>query len=69
MAIGKDKDDDDQLDGVAEGADSPDKDEDAATEKEGCAEKGVGKSRADTTKEDDADEDKSAGKKGKSSRK
>jgi hypothetical protein len=80
MAKGKVKDDDDQVDGVAEGADegqfdgvaegiaNPD-DDGAAKEQDDSKAKGFGKSRADKTKQEDVAEDQDFGKKGKSSKK
>jgi hypothetical protein len=80
MAKGKGKDDEDQVDGVAEGADegpvdgvaegiaNPD-DDGAAKEQDDSKAKGFGKSRADKTKQEDVAEDQDFGKKGKGSKK
>ena len=76
MAKGKGKDDEDQVDGVAEGADQgpvegvahPD-DDDAAKEQDDSKAKGFAKSRADKTKQEDVAEDQDFGKKGKGSKK
>lgn len=80
MAKGKRKDDEDQadgvaegadegqFDGVAEGADNPD-DDGAAKKQDDSKAKGFGKSRADKMKQDDVAEDQDFGKKGKGSRK
>jgi hypothetical protein len=80
MAKGKGKDDEDQVDGVAEGADegpvdgvaegiaNPD-DDGAEKEQDDSNAKGFGKSRADKTKQEDVAEDQDFGKKGKSSKK
>ena len=66
MAIGKDKYEEDQLDGVAEAADNPNEDDDeAAKEQEDSKAKGFGKRRADKTKDDETDQ--ASGKKGKGS--
>ena len=68
MAISKDTDEEDQLDGVAEAADNPTEDDDeAAKEQEDSKAKKFGKSRADKTKDDETDEDQAPGKKGKGS--
>jgi hypothetical protein len=66
MAIGKDKDDKDQFDGVAEGADNSAED-DAANEKDDSKGKGFGEGRADKTKQDEPDEEQTFGKKRKGS--
>jgi len=66
MATGKDKDDEDQFDGVAEGVDNPIED-DAAKEQEDSKPKGGGKSRTDKTEQEDFDEEEGSGKKGKGS--
>jgi hypothetical protein len=76
MAKGKGKDDEDQADGVAEGADegqfdgvaNPD-DGGAAKEQDDSKATGFGKSRADKTKQEDDAEDQDFGKKGKGSKK
>ena len=80
MAKGKGKDDEDQVDGVAEGADegqfdgvaegvaNPD-DDGAAKEQDDSKRKGFGKSRADKTKQEDVAEDQDFGQKGKGSKK
>ena len=65
MAISKDKDEEDKLDGIAEAADNPTGDDDeAAKEQEDSKAKGFGKSRADK-KGDETDENQASGKKGK----
>ena len=74
MANGKNKDDD-EFEGVAGGATERDDEgvAEGAVEDEPAEEKGAskakesGKGRADKTKQDDADEDQSFGKKGKGS--
>ena len=69
MATGKDKDEEDQLDGVAEAATNPTEDDDeAAKERDDSKAKGFGKSRADK-KDDETDEDQASVKKGKGARK
>ena len=79
MAKGKVKDDDDQVDGVAEGTHeglvvgvaegiaNPD-DDGAAKEQDDSKAKGFGKSRADKTKQEDVAEDQDFVKKGKGSK-
>jgi hypothetical protein len=69
MAIGKNKDEDDPFDGVAEDADNPDENDNAAKEKDDGPAKGLAKSRTDKSKDVDADEDEPTGKKSKVSRK
>jgi hypothetical protein len=68
MTTGKDKDEEDQLDGVAEAADNPSEDDDeAAKEQVDSKAKGFSKSRADKKKDDETDEDQPSSKKGQGS--
>lgn len=61
MAKGKDKDDEEQYDGVADGGGNPD-DEYTSKEPDDSKTKGFDKGRADKSKEEYIDKDKDAGK-------